>query len=107
MKRIQYSYLGNDVQMLHTDANEQIAKEEADLGVYSVVECEDEAMPLTLEERVLALEKTVTVEPFVAGKWYYRGDKVSFEGATYTCVAPEGAVCVWSPGDYPVYWEKN
>lgn len=44
--------------------------------------------------------------PYVMGHWYYAGDKVTFEGKRYICVAPEGAVCVWSPKDYPAYWEE-
>lgn len=50
-------------------------------------------------------ETVVTYPEYVAGKWYYRSDKVSFEGNDYICVAPEGAVCTWSPSEYPVYWE--
>lgn len=72
-----------------------------------------------LDKRVKALEEAKeddttevpeegTVEDvadYEVGKWYYAGDKVSFEGKTYKCVAPEGVVCVWSPKDYPTYWE--
>lgn len=43
--------------------------------------------------------------PFEPGKWYYAGDMVSFDEAIYKCIAPEGVVCVWSPTDYPAYWE--
>ena len=69
-----------------------------------------------LEKRVKALEdqkasdtegEEVTEEtypPFVEGKWYYNGDKVSFDGKNYRCIAPEGTVCVWSPSAYPNYW---
>ena len=69
-----------------------------------------------LEQRVRALE-SANAEPdagdepatdapeFVVGKWYYAGDKVTFEGKAYTCVAPDGTTCVWSPKDYPAYWE--
>ena len=46
-----------------------------------------------------------TVAEFVEGKWYYAGDKVSYNGATYTCIAPEGVVCVWSPDAYAAYWQ--
>lgn len=46
-----------------------------------------------------------TYEEFVVGKWYYAGDKISFDGVNYVCVAPEGVVCVWNPNDYPTYWE--
>ena len=63
-----------------------------------------------LEQRVRALE-TGSTEPgeaypdYVAGKWYYSGDKITFEGGKYQCIAPDGVVCVWSPKEYPVYWE--
>ena len=63
-----------------------------------------------LEQRVKALEDGGT-EPgeaypdYVVGKWYYSGDKITFEGGKYKCIAPDGVVCVWSPKEYPVYWE--
>lgn len=63
-----------------------------------------------LEQRVRALE-TGNTEPgeaypdYVVGKWYYNGDKITFEGVKYKCIAPDGVVCVWSPKEYPVYWE--
>ena len=67
-----------------------------------------------LEQRVIKLENagadndeiTETVEEYVVGKWYYGGNKVMFEGTEYTCIAPESAVCTWSPKEYPAYWEK-
>lgn len=49
---------------------------------------------------------TVTYPEFENGKWYYNGDKVSFEGKNYNCTAPIGVVCTWSPKDYPAYWEE-
>ena len=66
-----------------------------------------------LDKRLLAVENGSKIEDetaeeypeFVIGKWYYNGDKVSFEGTNYVCIAPEGQVCVWSPKDYPAYWE--
>lgn len=27
-------------------------------------------------------------------------------GSVYTCIAPAGVVCTWSPDEYPAYWEK-
>ena len=63
-----------------------------------------------LEQRVRALE-TGNTEPgeaypdYVVGKWYYNGDKITFEGGKYKCIAPDGVVCVWSPTEYPTYWE--
>lgn len=65
-----------------------------------------------LEKRLSVLEKgntsvdnTEAVAEFADGKWYYNGDKCIFDGKIYTCVAPDGVVCVWSPADYPTYWE--
>ena len=66
-----------------------------------------------LDKRISAVENGSKTEDetaeeypeFVVGKWYYKGDKVSFEGKNYVCIAPEGTVCVWSPKDYPAYWE--
>lgn len=63
-----------------------------------------------LEDRVRKLENGETVSggtvvaEYMPGKWYYNGDKVSFKGAEYTCIAPDGVVCTWSPDEYPAYW---
>ena len=66
---------------------------------------------LELDTRVTALEAAggsdTAVEEFQAGKWYYNGARVSWEGATYVCTAPEGVACVWSPADYPAYWTQE
>lgn len=43
---------------------------------------------------------------YVPGKWYYNGDKITFNNKKYICIAPEGQVCVWSPEGYPPYWEE-
>ena len=64
-----------------------------------------------LEHRVRALEESGGTEPvaeyhdYVAGKWYYNGDRITFEDGKYKCIAPDGVVCVWSPTEYPAYWE--
>ena len=51
-------------------------------------------------------EPTETIYPeFESGKWYYAGDKISFDGSNYVCIAPDGATCVWNPTEYPAYWE--
>lgn len=42
---------------------------------------------------------------YEVGKWYYNGNIVKFEDVLYKCVAPDGVVCVWSPTEYPAYWE--
>ena len=67
-------------------------------------ETADAAKPLTVEERLSALERTVKAAEYAPGTWYHRGDKVCFGETVYTCIAPEGIVCVWSPTEYPAYW---
>lgn len=68
-----------------------------------------------LDLRVLKLEQKVEEEPeepteeypeFIKDYWYYKGDKITFKGKKYICIAPEGQVCVWSPEGYPTYWEE-
>ena len=70
------------------------------------IEPETIAVPLSVEERLAKLENSLSVEDFVVGKWYYRGDRVKFDGKTYVCIAPAETVCVWSPADYAVYWKE-
>lgn len=66
---------------------------------------------LELEKRISALEageeptETETPEEYVVGKWYHNGDKITFKDKIYTCTAPEGVVCTWSPDEYPAYWD--
>ena len=43
---------------------------------------------------------------YIPGKWYCNGDNCSENGKNYTCIAPEGQVCVWSPSEYPPYWKE-
>ena len=64
-----------------------------------------------IEGRLRALESAAAETPaeeypaYVAGRYYYAGDCCTFEGSRYTCIAPEGVVCVWSPDEYPAYWQ--
>lgn len=72
-----------------------------------------------LDKRIKALEdapvkapeddteepEEVTYPEYAVGKWYYGGDKITFEGANYICIAPAGQVCTWNPVEYPPYWE--
>ena len=60
---------------------------------------------LSFEERLNALER-VSMQAYQSGTWYYRGDRVTFDEKVYICVAPAGVVCVWSPSEYPVYWQN-
>lgn len=66
-----------------------------------------EARVKKLEEGGVGNEGESTVEDFVVGKWYYNGNKCLWNGKVYTCIAPEGTVCVWSPTDYPAYWDAE
>lgn len=47
------------------------------------------------------------VAPTGAHDAYYNGDKVTFNGEHYTCIAPVGTACVWDPVTYPTYWKKE
>lgn len=67
-----------------------------------------------LERRVKALEErqdsgtgSTDVPEYEVGKWYYKDDKVMYDGKKYTCTAPDGVVCVWSPVEYPAYWTQG
>lgn len=42
---------------------------------------------------------------YAAGTWYYKGNKISFDGKNYVCIAPDGQVCTWNPVEYPAYWQ--
>lgn len=37
---------------------------------------------------------------------YYKGDKVTFKGKKYICIAPDDYAVVWNPEEYPAYWEE-
>lgn len=64
-----------------------------------------------LDKRVKALEDGTDIPDeeeypdYVIGKWYYNGNKITYKGAKYICIAPEGVVCTWSPDEYPAYWK--
>ena len=64
---------------------------------------------MELEDRVRKLESGDApaqddYPEYVVGKWYYAGDKITFNGKNYVCTAPDGAVCTWNPDEYPAYW---
>lgn len=96
------------VTMPYSEANEAIAQKEAYNGEYIV---EDDGQPeiveITVEDRVSALEKAVTPGEYVPGKWYYKGDRISYNGAVYVCIAPNGVVSTWNPDEYPAYWRME
>lgn len=47
------------------------------------------------------------VQPTGAHDAYYNGDKITYNGKRYRCIAPEGVAVVWNPDVYPAYWEEE
>lgn len=45
------------------------------------------------------------VAPTGAHDAYHYGDRVTYNGVRYICIAPEGVAVVWAPDVYPGYWE--
>lgn len=82
------------------------------LNIIQKLEELDRRLKALEEERVNIETEEPTEEPtesypeFVSGKWYYTGDRISFDGKSYECIAPDGVICVWNPVDYPAYWEE-
>lgn len=108
LERIERMYAAGRLTGEEHDELAQLAREKASYkdGVDVVAKLKE------LEERIRALEEAgvdieaAVIPEYAAGKWYYAGDKVMFDGAAYMCVAPEGTVCVWSPEEMPGYWER-
>ena len=80
------------------------ARKENEINVYEKL--------IELEMRVISCEKqqpaeSGEAEEYIPGKWYYSGMKARFKDEVYTCIAPEGTPCVWSPEEYPTYWKKS
>ncbi len=94
-----------------SDAQREELLETARAGAKPAGSVEVMAKLEELEQRVRALEAaggtSGEAEPYTAGTWYYAGDRCVFEEATYTCIAPDGVACVWSPAEYPAYWQKG
>ena len=86
---------------------EQLAREYADPQMSADLTAEVDE----LRKRVDKLEKDAggdtagACPEYIEGKRYRRGDKVTFEGVRYQCIAPEGQICTWSPSAYPAYWQ--
>ena len=94
-------------------------------GLYQSLNSKCDSMALVIQEIKKSIENlggTVTEpeepeeptneypeykQPTGAHDAYYNGDKVTFNGEHYTCIAPEGSPCVWSPSEYPMYWQKE
>ena len=53
-----------------------------------------------------AEEYPAYVQPTGSHDAYHAGDKVTYAGKQYACIAPEGVAVVWDPVTYPAYWEE-
>ena len=110
LERIKALYGRMEIDDAQREELEALAREKADFksGLNTAEKL------LELENRIRVLEsyhngsaaEDETVPEYQPGKWYYMGDKVLFEGAVHECTAPLGVVCVWSPAEYPGYWQK-
>lgn len=47
------------------------------------------------------------VQPTGAHDAYHNGDKITYKGKRYRCIAPDGVAVVWAPDVYPAYWEEE
>ena len=97
-----------------TDAQRDELRTMAQNGANTAGEVDMLAWMIDMDRRMRAMEAAQQVKPdqeeypaYVEGKWYYAGDKCSENGKNYTCTAPEGVVCVWSPSTYPAYWQEE
>lgn len=105
LKKIDRCHIEGKLTDAEKEALYQRARNEATPNVNVI------AKLMELEERVRKMESTeVQKDPaenypeYVAGKWYYAGDKISYGGKNYVCSAPAGVVCTWNPDEYPAYW---
>lgn len=114
LKKIDTLWVQGDLDDADRAGLKELAREHADpTQSYAPLQAQIDA----LAARVEKLEKTAGGDP--AEEWpayvkptgahdaYHAGDKITFEGAHYICIAPEGAACVWSPAEYPAYWEEQ
>lgn len=87
-----------------------LARKHADvqnsMDVFAKLEELDRRVKALEEERVNVEAPSEEVDEYVVGKWYYNGDKVTFEGSVYECIAPMSYPCTWSPSEYPAYWQN-
>lgn len=109
LNRIDYHHIRGNLTDEEREELVAVARDKADpFGGLNVA-----AKLREFDERITTLEKgntssgndDETVAEYEQGKWYYRGDKALFKGEVRTCIAPQGVACVWSPDEYPAYWE--
>ena len=66
----------------------------------------DTAVSLYVEIPDPSIEWPEWKQPTGAHDAYHRGDKITFNGKKYECIAPEGVAVVWDPVTYPAYWQE-
>ena len=66
----------------------------------------DTAVSLYVEIPDPSIEWPEWKQPTGAHDAYHRGDKITFNGKKYECIAPEGVAVVWDPATYPAYWQE-
>ena len=106
IKKIDTIWLQGDIQEEEKEELVALAQENANTAqsIEVLQKLEDH------EKRLRALEQS-GAEPgeeypeYVPGKWYYKDDKITYNGKKYVCIAPEGQVCTWNPDEYPAYWQ--
>ena len=112
MKTVFESALNSAFDLTDADREELIRKAREKANPFGCVDVM--AKLQELEERVRTLEEAKaaggdaeeTVPEYQVGKWYYNGDKISWNSKVYVCVnVPEGHYCTWNPDVYPDYWE--
>lgn len=106
LRRIDYHHIRGNLTDGEREELMQLAREKASFSAsVDVVRMLQE-----MDGRLRALEEASAPEteqapaPYQPGGWYRAGDRVVYRGERYVCTAPENVVCVWSPDEYPDYW---
>lgn len=104
LKKIDTLWIQNDLTDKQREELIQLAREGADY----TAEIDIIAEITEIKKRLSKLEEKPQEEypEYVPGKWYYKGDKITYKGKKYNCIAPEGQVCTWNLEEYPTYWEN-
>ena len=122
LKKIDTIWVQGDIDDDQKDELVEMASEYADPEQsYAPLQAQIEqafAQIKALEARVAALEAGESpepapepdewpeyVQPTGAHDAYHNGDKITYNGKKYICIAPEGTACVWTPDGYPPYWQ--
>lgn len=106
LKKIDTIWLQGDITNEQREDLVELAREKADISqeVDILAKLEDHEQRLRkLEEG--GSEPSDEYPEYIIGRWYYKDDKITFNGKKYICIAPDGQVCTWNPNEYPAYWQ--